>query len=300
MLTYTGQRNLFGTFVKSSDEATKLIGDTLIDIQIKRLLGKRNWPFLSRTRDISLTASTQFKPAPADFKKAKTAYVTIGSTKYPIKECPSRETWDRLNTSIYTSDIPEYFFVTEGRVGLWPIPASSGNLLTLSYLRRQRKLTRPDYTTGTILTATNGSTTIAGTATAWTTPMAGRFICITETDTENTGDELWYEIDTISSATGLATVQPYIGTSIVAGAAAYTIGQASIIPEEYQDIPVLGAVVQYYKTIKPETDLAKEFKDEYNDRFSEMSQDLGQQGTSPVLNDPEDDGMIDPNLMITY
>lgn len=299
MLTYTGQRDLFGTLINSSDEATKVIGDTLINLQIKRLLGKRNWSFLERTRDITLTASTQFKPLPVDCKKVKTLYVTVGSTKHQAKECPTREMWDRLNQTSYTSDIPEYFFQFDGELGLWPIPASSGNIMTVTYTRKQRDTSIADYVTGGILTATAGSTAIVGTNTVWTASMAGRMLRITESDTDNKGDGLWYEIDTVASATGLTLVQLYSGTGIVTGNAAYTIGQTSIIPEEYQDVPVLGAVAQYYKTIKPETDLAKEFKDDFTDRYAEMSTDYGQKTTSPVLNEDTED-MIDPNLRVRY
>jgi hypothetical protein len=207
--------------------------------------------------------------------------------------------WDRLNQSTFTSDIPEYYFVFDGQIGLWPTPASSSNVLTIIVTLQHKKLSIADYTTGNILTATAGSPSIVGTATSWALSMAGRYLEITESDTANKGDGEIYEISSAPSTTTITLVKNYNGTSIATGAAAYTIGQCSIIPEAYRDVPILGAIVLYYKTIKPETDLASAFKDEYLDRYNEMIVDYGQKSTSPVLDDGGIDDLINPNLTLT-
>lgn len=299
MLSYTGQRNLFGSLVNDSEAGVLTIADDLIDIQTRRLIGKRNWSFLERDKDITLVAGQQFNQLAVNVKKVKAAYVTIGTTQYPIKEAPSREAWNRLNQSVYTSDIPEYFFATQGKIGLWPKPASNGNVLTVSCHLSHKRLSIADYTTGGILTLAAGGTAVTGTTTSWATSMAGRFLCITESDTANKGDGEEYEISSVASTTALTLVKPYSGTAISSGNAAYTIGQCSIIPPDYRDVPVIGAVIMYYMTIKPETDLAQGFKDLYLDRFNEMVADYGQKSTSPVLNE-EDIDIEDPNLFKRY
>lgn len=299
MFTYTTARNHFGALVKDSVAGTLTLADTLIDTQIKRLIGKRNWSFLEKTFAITLSASTQFKPLPISVKKVKACFVTVGSYKHPVVECESREMWDALNQSTITSDIPEYFFIFNGTIGLYPIPASNGNVLTITALRKHKTLSIADYTTGGILTATLGSAAVVGTSSVWSTSMTGRVLSITESDIDLKGDGYWYDIASVESVTTLTLTQLYAGTSIAAGNAAYTIGQTSIIPEEYQDVPILAAIYMYYKTIKPETDLAKEFKDEFNDRYAEMVIDYGQKSTSPVIDDGYPNQVNNPNSFVS-
>lgn len=302
MLTYTGSRTHFGDLINDVSSETLTIGDRLINHQIKRLLGKRNWPFLETTVPFTTVASQQFYDLPITCKRAKSLYLTVSSTRYTVPECPSRDMWDKLNQSSYTSDIPEFFFPFNGQVGIWPVPASAGNIGTITCLRAQKDLTIADFTTGTILTATNGDDDVVGTGTSWLGSMAGSYFKITEglngVYADSKGDGRWYEIESVASGTGITLTKPYDGISIAAGAAAYTIGQASIIPDEYQDVPVIAAAYMYYKVIKPELDIAKEFKAEYDDRFAEFLSDYGQKTTSPVLDEEDDLDFINPNLTI--
>lgn len=76
-----------------------------------------------------------------------------------------------------------------------------------------------DYTTGTVDAATNASKTVTGSGTTWAVGMAGRYIQIGDT-----GDSVWYRIDSVESTTSLTLTDAYNGTTIGAGAAAsYTI-----------------------------------------------------------------------------
>lgn len=302
MLTYTGSRTHFGDLINDTTSTTLTIGDRLINHQIQRLLGKRNWPFLEKAVTITTVAGQQFYDLPITCKRVRSVYLTVSSTRYVPIECPSREMWDRLNQSSYTSDIPEYFFQFDGQVGLWPTPASSSNVGTITCLRRQKDLTIADWTTGTISAATVNSDSITGTTTGWLTSMIGSYFKITEglsgVYTDSKGDGRWYEIEAVPAGTTITLTKPYAGASISSAAAAYTIGQASIIPEEYQDVPVIAAAYMYYKVIKPELDIAKEFKAEYDDRFAEFLSDYGQKTTSPVLDEEDDLDFINPNLTI--
>ncbi len=85
MLTYTGSRIHFGDLVNDPTETTLVIGDRLINHQIKRLLGKRNWPFLETTVPFTTVASQQFYDLPITCKRAKSLYLTVSSTRYTVK-----------------------------------------------------------------------------------------------------------------------------------------------------------------------------------------------------------------------
>ena len=50
----------------------------------------------------------------------------------------------------YNSDIPNYYFIYNGLVNIWPIPSSNGNLITYNYKFRVPDLNIPDYKTGTV------------------------------------------------------------------------------------------------------------------------------------------------------
>lgn len=91
-----------------------------------------------------------------------------------------------------------------------------------------------------------GGSIIIGTGTTWTVPMAGRWLQITDSSSANKGDGFWYQVDEVYSTTALALKKQYQGTPIVAGTAAYTLGQVSVIPEAYQDAPIYRTVATYW------------------------------------------------------
>lgn len=290
MFTYTVSRNHFGNLAKDSTPGTLTVADTLINQQTKRLVNKRDWPFREGTRDVSTVAGQQNYKKPADCGKLKSIYVTVGSTKYIPRECSSREEWDEMNAVSSSSDMPQWFYAAGNEILLYPIPATSiTDALTFVFSRDQKDLSIADYTTGGILTATNGGTTIVGTGTAWTTKMNGRFIRITDSNSDNTGDGEWYEIDTVTSATQLSLVTPYNGLSIAAGSAPYIIGQVSILPEDAQEVPILKALEIYFTSIKPKPAISALFKELHQDAYADMFKRYGSATSSPVINDPDED-----------
>lgn len=286
MLTYTSSRNLFGTLTNNSSTANLAVGDTLINAAIREVLRSRNWHFLNKTDStLTTTASTQFYRLPYDLAQVLTVTVAIGSFVYQPREAPSREFWQALNKTTYTSTYPEYYYVYDGQIGLWPTPSSTGNTVTIYYKRTVKDLSIGDYSTGSVVSVSNGGTAVVGSGTSWTAKMAGRYIRITDSDTANTGDGFWYEIASVSSSTALTLVRPYGGTSISAGTAAYVIGQASLIPEDYQDLPVHKAVQVYFTSIQPEPARAKVYSDLYNQGYSEMVSQEAAPTISPVIDE---------------
>ena len=250
MKSYTTGRNLAGTWTKKTDSTHLTYIDQIANDDYRHLCALKDWPFLERRRSISTTAATQFTNLPYDCDLVREISVTpTGSTLlYTPRECTSREEWDRLNlTSSYKADIPEWYFVFAGQVGLWPTPTSTGNTIYVAQKTRVIDLSAADYTTGTISAVTNGSATVTGSGTSWTSQMVGRYIRITYSDAAGTGDGLWYEIASVASATSLTLVRNYGGTTIAAGSAAYTIGQMPLLPEAFHDLPWMWAAGDYWQ-----------------------------------------------------
>lgn len=277
MLTYTSSRNLIGNLTGDSSSANLTVMDVLLNENIRDIITQKPWGFREKTRTMSTVASQQFYNLPADCNKVVNATVTIGSYTYSPKRIKSRQEWDVLNqSSTSTSDIPQYYFVFGKTLGFYPIPSSATtNAITYSYLRDHKDLSVADYTIGTIVSIASGATTVTGSGTSWTSQMTGRYIRITHSDTANTGDGEWYEISSVTSATVLVLVSPYNGTSISAGSAAYTIGQTSMIPENFQMLPIHRTVEMYFTSIQPEQDRAMKFKELYMEGLRRLQAEAG-------------------------
>jgi len=300
MLTYTGSRNLFGTLTLNTNSANLTLGDTLINQRTKMLVSGHGWPFRESSFTRATVASQQGYDLSVKVGKVVDCYVTVGTTKYIPNEVTSRRDWNNLTApNTYSSDIPTHYFVDyENRqVLLYPTPTSAGNTLTVNFEVKVRDLSIADYTTGTIVTVANGGTTVTGSGTSWTASMAGRFIRITESDTANKGDGEWYEIESVTSATALELKVPYAGTAIAVGSANYAIGQASIIPEDFQHLPVYDAVKIYFATVQPNAIKAAQYKSMYDNDFSSMMSTHGSKSSSPVISKKRQE-QINPNNYI--
>lgn len=82
------------------------------------------------------------------------------------------------------------------------------------HLRRSGELeTIPNYTTGTV-SVTNGSFTVNGSGTVWTSAMEGRYF-------QSQGGTVWYRISKVQSNTQLTLLSPYL--DLTASAQTYSI-----------------------------------------------------------------------------
>ena len=177
-------------------------------------------------------------PLPAKCGKMGTVKVTVGDVSYPIVEFSgSDDQWNSLLNDGSESDYPQYFRQKANTIEYYPTFSSAGNTITYRFKKRVKDMSNDDYSTGSILTATNGGTGIVGNAPSWTTAMAGRFIKI---------DEDWYEIASVTNSTTLVLAREYVGTSIVGGTTAYTIGEMNLLDETYQDTPIFYSLYFYY------------------------------------------------------
>lgn len=284
MYTYTSYRSAFGSLVNSTETAVLNIGSTLINDSGRMICGLANWPFLNQTTSFSTVSGQQGYTLPYNYRKLTDIYSLNGSYRFVLRVVPSREEWDRINQSTTpSSDYLEAAYIQGNTIYVWPKPASnSTNAITMSYEARYVDLTTADYTTGTV-SVTNASTTVTGSGTSWTSSMAGRFIKFTPSDTAaNNGDGLWYEIASVESGTSLTLVKEY-GGATASGSVAYTIGQTSIIPEAYQELPTFRAAYIYFSAIQPETPRANLFKTMFDEGVARMKADCLSLDTSPVI-----------------
>lgn len=219
----------------------------------------------------------QFYPFPPNYSKLKDITITVGSLKWTLTEVRTREEWDNLNVFPYYASIPSKFFIYPGgdkggQIGIWPIPSTTGNVITYNYKFRVPDLSILDYATGT-LTVNQGSMAVTGIGTAWAVTtnqqLESRWIQIPQP----AGDALWYQIQSINSTTSLTLYQPYQGINVVS--AAYTIGQMPLIAEDFQDM-LLHKNLQYYFTdIKKEPNTAEEHRKIYDTKLELLEEYSG-------------------------
>lgn len=302
MLTYTSRRNIAGDLAGDSSSGTLSIFDTLMNQSERKILSSRRWPFLMRSFTDTTVASTQFYQMRANIGRIFSVYITSGTTRHIPREAPSREFWEQLNESTsYTSDWPEWWYQFDGQYGFWPTPASSSLTITVNGLRRYKDLTLADYTTGTVDIITNADETVVGSGTTWTSPMAGRWLKVTESNTATAaGDERWYEIDSVTDTTNLELVKKYEGTSLTTGAAAaYTIGQVGLLPEDYQLLPVYDALRHYFGSIKPEPRRAAFYDNLFKEDYRNLTANWGSASKNPTLDRGDETRPLNPNLTVT-
>lgn len=296
MKSYTTLRTAYGVDTKNTSTGNLTKGDEWMNDYHRRLLAKADWPFLHRLRTATTVASTTFVALPYDVDIVESVFVTVGGTRHTPKPAPNRKFWDELHYSSVTSDIPEWWFVYNGEIGLWPTPASSSNTISLNAKIRVIDLNTADITSSTITTLANAGTSLTVSA-GLTVQMAGFWIRPTFSTTANTGDGQWYELSSVTNATTATLVRKYGGTSIAAGTAACTIAQMPLLPEAFHDLPEIYAAYRYW--LKEKDERASDFKQLLNDGESALMTAHGFSDLSMVVDDGGDEAILNPNLTIS-
>lgn len=305
MLSYTGLRNLYGKLTNDSSSTNLSFGDTIINDSIRAICSLRPWWFLETPDTVATVASQQSYQIPNSIRKITDLYVTVGSMTYYPSFVGTPEDWKMIIASnLGTSDVPLFWYREANKVYFAPTPASNSNTITFRGRKQMRDLNIADYTAGSVVSIANAGTAVVGSGTTWTADMVGRFIRFTETDAALGGDGYWYEIGSYTSATSIGLLKPYEGTAIAAGSAAYTIGQMSPIPQEYDIAPVYRATAIYYE--KEDVGAAERFWRMYDGGYEMgLSADYGGV-VGRMIGDAEKnedryrppspiDGLIDPN-----
>lgn len=238
----------------------------------------------------------QFYRMPPNYSKLKTITITVGNLQWTLNEIRSREEWDRLNVFPYFANIPQSFFIFpggdhNGKIGIWPIPSSTGNIVTFNYKFRTPDLSLADYSMGTV-SVTNGGTTVTGVGTTWVvTTNAGsesRWIKIAQ----NAGDNLWYQVASVDTTTSLTLYQPYQGITVSGGT--HTLGQMPLLAEDFQDMLIYRPLMFYYASIVKDKEREEMYKALYADKL-EMLKEYSGSNTVNVNLSPRPIGK-NPNL----
>ena len=160
-------------------------------------------------------------------------------------------------------------------------------------------ITGGDGTANFMVVAISQSSIITGNTTAWlTTPnfisTAGSVLNLNLwiRITAPQGDNNWYKISSIDSATQLTLVNPYQGATCTG--ASYTIGQMPLLLEDFHDIPVYKPLVTYFSTISPNEAKASEVKNLYKEGIARLDKYCGTKSLNVNLNRPRQ--MENPNL----
>lgn len=242
------------------------------------------------------TIGVQAYPIPANVSKIKNDTITVGQLVYTPAPVQSIQEWTILNALPYTSDIPNYFYIYQNQVMFWPIPSSSGNIITFNYKSRVPNMTYANYTTGTVA-ATAGNSTITGTTTSWNTTgtyplnVDLSYVNLMIAITPPKGDGFWYPIQRFTSDTVLALNLPVVNSPVTTGAS-YIIGQFPLLQEDFQDMIVYGALMVYYNSIVKDKDKYQMFKDLYDHKDNMLEAYAGTKsvnvdlGSQPVPANP--------------
>ena len=221
------------------------------------VLNSYPWPFLETTKDLTTTVDINYIELPADIRNNQLTNVEyrVSSTEiYVPKPVYNHDYWTYLmSLGTSSSDSCQFYYVYDERIYLYPTPATSSLTVRIRARKEAQEMTQDDYTTGGILTATNGSAAIVGdtTPTVWTSGMAGNYLKITKAAATLKGDGRWYEIASVTNGTNLTLAKNYAGTSIAAGAAAYTIGELPLIPGAFQNLLVYRPLAIYFMATSP-------------------------------------------------
>lgn len=250
------------------------------------------------------TVGVQAYPVPMNISKVKDFTVSVGQLKYTPIEIKTRREWDQVNFLPYTSDIPNYYFIYNGNLEIFPIPSSTGNIITFNYKTRVADLTFADYSTGTLAAAgmVAGSDAVTGASTNWSSSAA--YPLNTDISYYNLmisanppfGDGIWYPIQSVQSNTALTLSNPVINAPNITSSTTYTIGQFPLLSEDFHDMLVYGALMVYYSSVNDNADKYKEYKDLYGSRLELLSEYAGQKSVNVDLgSDPQ---MVNPNLFM--
>lgn len=248
------------------------------------------------------TVGVQNYPIPANVSKIKNGTINVGQLQFQPKPVMTIQEWNQINFLPYTSDIPNYFFLYNGTFGIFPIPSTTGNIITFNYKSRVIDMTYDDYSIGTLAAGgmTVGSTTVTGLASLWTVfpqnvDISAQNLYI-RADVATGGDGIWYPINRFTSATTLTLGLPVIATPSITIATTYTIGQMPYLSEDFHDMLVLGPLREYFSTTVQDAGKFKEYQDLFNEKMALLKEYAG---TKTVNIDLEDSpANVNPNLFI--
>lgn len=285
----------FTNLTNNTDPSNSTLGLKLVNDALRYLVGVFFFNEATYTVPGGTVASQAGYTLPFNNKQVINTTVLIGSVLWQPTEVATRKQYDALNVIPFVNDFPQYYYIFNNQLLLWPTPATGSQAITINYKKRIRDLSAVDYTTGTV-TVTAASTAVVGVGTTWTTNMAGRWLNVAMTTSNATsGDDEWYQIDSVQSATTLTLKNAYQGATATSPSAGYIIGEVPILPEDYQDLPLYRAISIYHTSVNPNLDRAKEYLALYEEGYKRLDAEFGSK-TSGVGLTPTNTAVVNPNM----
>lgn len=175
---------------------------------------------------------------------------------------------------------------------------TSGNTITYNYKIRVPDLTFSDYTTGTV-TMTSGSLAVTGSGSSWLTnyiTSAGSTVNLNLylRPTAPAGDNNWYQVASIASATSLSLSNVYPTTQTTQAGVSYTIGQMPLLLEDFHDLLVYRPLMIYFSSISPDEMKASQFKSLYEEGEKRLAEYSGTKSVNVNLG--RRTNLLNPNL----
>lgn len=247
------------------------------------------------------TSGMQAYQIPANISKIKDITVTVGQLKFTPAQIQTQQEWDTVNFLPYNSDIPQYVYVYNNQLNIFPIPSTTGNVISFNFKLRVADLTYTDYTTGTV-GGSVGSTTITGASTSWSatggypTGVDLSYVNLFIRIDPPKGDGIWYQIRSFASDTSLTLVNPLVNAPNMASGASYTIGQFPLLQEDFHDmLPCFGLKV-YWGSINPEPKQFAMFDGMYKEKLELLAEYAGTRQVNVDLG--EAPNPTNPNIFI--
>lgn len=277
------------TWGELTTKTQKLAGDesaaTLVQLKQDMNIGNKRFNaalnnyFNRRSKATNLEDGQQYYQLPADcLRVSGVDYLLSAARRIPLDQVRSEHQWRLLNSTEQSGNYLTYWFQKGAdELGIFPIPsADTTNGLIIYYEPKGFTFSQDDYTTGTV-SLTQGSTTVTGSGTTFTSSMVGREFRVTDGS-----DGYDYRIAGYTSGTVLTLEEPFLGVS--GAGKTFILGEAPIYPSEYHDAPVDYALSRFFE-MNNNPVRAKYHKDNFAMAIADAKEKYASSSSSQVITD---------------
>jgi hypothetical protein len=234
----------------------------------------------------------QSYPLPANISKVKNTTITVGQLVFSPAPIMSIQEWTRLNALPYVSSFPNYFYLFNNQLLFWPIPSTSGEIITLNVQVSVADMTYEDYATpGTIASSgiVVGSNAVTGSGTTWNS--TGLFPLNTDLTFANIfltanppqGDGLPIQVTSFQSNTALTLAKPVVNVPTPTGGGTLLLGQYPLLDSDFHDAIVYGALRTYFNSIVKDADKYQLYNQLFTEREELMKYKLASKSVNVDL-----------------
>lgn len=245
MLSWTQQQAKFVRLSRDNTSGTLVQGKEDMNTAYHMFNAKFGRYFSRKQQFTNLNIGQGIYQNPIDCIKIIGMVVRISDTyQIPIKEIRDEYEWRQITAYPYSSNWPAYYFsIGNDEFELWPTPSQFvANGIRYYYQPQSFDLSVEDITstsTSTTISITNGDVTVTSSGSDFTPQMQGLWFQV-----NGVTDLTWYEIVGVPDSSHLTLKSAFVG--ITGTGLGFTVGQLSILPEEYQDVPIHYALNLFF------------------------------------------------------